>query len=129
MGIRIRSGIINQSFQPSFFGREEIITEYVIRVRYPHKPSIKIVIKNMIGNIRSKKELIVQDTIDMIPVGAQVPAKGTGERSKDVIDQWEGSAKIHGSALRLIVSDGGDKLLRVSSQPKIAFFLTAPHRY
>ena len=83
----------------------------------------------MIGNIRSKKEQIVQDTIDMIPVGAQVPAKGACERAKDVIDQWEGSAKIHGSAHRLKVSADGDYLLRVASQPKIAFFLTAPHRY
>jgi len=37
--------------------------------------------------LRRKKEQIVQDTIDVIPVGAQVPAKGAGERAKNVIDQ------------------------------------------
>jgi len=79
--------------------------------------------------LRRKKEQIVQNTVDVIPVGAQILAKGTGVRTQNVIDPWKGSAKIHGSAQRLIASIGGDKLLLAASQPKMVFFLTAPQRY
>ncbi len=35
----------------------------------------------VLAMLRREKEQIVQDTIDVIPVGAQVPAKGASERT------------------------------------------------
>jgi hypothetical protein len=55
---------------------------------------------DIVAVFRCEKEQIVQDSVNVIPVGAQVSAKGAGERAKNVIDQWEGSAKLHGSVQR-----------------------------